>query len=177
MKKQLPKAIRVIGLLWLLCYLFMVGGCGQFKGIFTTPVVYDLKELSSPMNEFIGVNTPSHKKIRYEGSYIGVIESKGREWKKYHFKGVLTPSSRVLEILVGNRDPQRVLVREVSQIGKEKEQAVLLDHCFCGECVPKMSHEQHHLYTNALGSDDYICSKPKRLNGNHYSGGFTEGHL
>ncbi len=172
MKKR-KQILTAIGALWMLGYAVMLTCCAGFRGAVTTPVLSRAHDLADPMREFVQDDTPMHKNEPHAGAYIGIVSRRGASWKKYHFPGVLVPTNRVLEILVEDEPSGRVIVREVAQMGEKKEDAFLVDHCFCGDCVPTMQHEAHTLYTNALGSDDFICSPPKRLHGNFYSDGFV----
>ncbi len=151
----------------------MIIGCGDFKGLFTTPIVYQLSNQSNPMSEFVHYKTPMHKKISHEGVFVGTVNRYGHKWSQYHFPNILNSKNRVLEVLVQDEPDGKVWVRETDAMAPGKEQAILFDHCFCGECIPKMEHKKHYLYTNALGSEDFICSPPKRIQGNFYSGGFV----
>lgn len=150
----------------------MIIGCGDFKGVFSTPILQHLSNQSNPMNEFVQYETPMHKKIFHEGVFVGTVNRYGHKWSLYNFPKILDPNKRVLEVLVQDEPDGKVLVRETDTMVSGKKQAFLIDHCFCGECVPKMEHKKHYLYTNALGSDDFICSPSKRIQGNFYSGGF-----
>lgn len=177
MRKPFKIALRIVAAVWLGGYLFMLAGCGDFNGVFTTPVIYELSEVASPMNEFVKYDTPMHKCVFHEGLFTGTFERRGKTWNRYHFSGLLNPKDRILEITVQDSTDGEVVVGETKKVVAGKEPAFLIDHCFCGECVPKMAHKKNYLYTNALGSDDFICSPPKRLYGTVYSGGFVTARI
>ena len=173
----LKKRLRILLALWLFGYLFMIVSCGDFNGAFATPIINELSEIATPMNEFSAHNTPMHKKSAHEGVYLGDVTMRGAQWRRYHFPNVLEPPDRTLEILVVNAGSNKVILREVDNPGDGHEPALLFDQCFCGDCVEKVDPQPHHLYTNALGSEDYISPPSTHLGGNHYSGGFATAEI